>query len=61
MVKTLLNAADIAAESGREIEVRVSGSLEREAGLVEVLVEDDGPGIPGEVRDRVENYLKEAR
>lgn len=47
----LQNAADIGAEAGRPLLVRIAGR--RTAGAVQVEVEDDGPGIPPEKRSQV--------
>ena len=48
LVNLILNAAWVTPDGG-EIRVR----LRRRPGLVGLAVEDDGPGIPREIRDRV--------
>jgi PAS domain S-box-containing protein len=47
----LQNAADVGAETGRHLLVRVTGR--RTPSAVQVEVDDDGPGIPPDKRDQV--------
>ena len=50
-VNLLQNAADIGAEAGRPLSVRITGR--RVATSIQVEVEDDGPGIPPERRTQI--------
>jgi two-component system nitrogen regulation sensor histidine kinase NtrY len=50
--RALLNLVDNAVEAGAR-EVVISGAAGRAAGRVQLVVADDGPGIPAEVRERI--------
>jgi two-component system nitrogen regulation sensor histidine kinase NtrY len=50
--RALLNLVDNAVEAGAR-EVVIGGTAGRGAGRVQLVVADDGPGIPAEVRERI--------
>jgi signal transduction histidine kinase len=49
----LRNAAEAASEAGRTPDIHVSGELDAAHGRCRVLIDDNGPGVPPEVRDKV--------
>jgi len=53
MINLLANADQAIAQSGVGGRVRVSARGDADAGFVEIRVDDDGPGIPAEIRRRV--------
>lgn len=53
VLNLVLNAVDALAEAGRERPARITVRARRDGGTVQVEVEDDGPGVPAAMQDRL--------
>lgn len=54
LVQVMVNLLQNAKDAGREADgERVAVSARRNGGLVEILIDDDGPGVPDEIKGRL--------